>query len=295
MAETPEKTATTSAEFGARPRDDELDLFGITHVGRVRVENQDHFLVATVHPELIIHETSLPAPQSLPIHGTRLATVMLVADGVGGSTGGREASQLAIETIMRYVSGSLRCYHAAGSSAAEEFIDALREATLEAHAAVRAESALRPDVHRMATTLTLFIAVWPWAYVVQVGDSRCYHYHDGELKQLTRDQTIAQDLVDQGVLAPERVAKSPFSNVLASAIGADAALPEVSRAKIDARGIFLLCSDGLTKHVKDDEIAAELKSLTSSEQSCRRLLDLALGRGGSDNITVLIARVKNLD
>ena len=61
MAETPEKTATTSAEFGARPRDDELDLFGITHVGKVRVENQDHFLVATVHPELIIHETSLPA------------------------------------------------------------------------------------------------------------------------------------------------------------------------------------------------------------------------------------------
>jgi serine/threonine protein phosphatase PrpC len=295
MAETPGNTATTSAEFGARPRDDELDLFGITHVGKVRIENQDHFLVATVHPELIIHETSLPTPQSLPIHGTRLATVMLVADGVGGSTGGREASQLAIETIMRYVSSSLRCYHAARSSEAEEFIDALREATLEAHAAVRAESAQRPDAHRMATTLTLFIAVWPWAYVVQVGDSRCYHYRDGELKQLTRDQTIAQDLVDQGVLAPERVAKSPFSNVLASAIGADAALPEVSRAKIDARGIFLLCSDGLTKHVKDDEIAAELKSLTSSEQSCRRLLELALERGGTDNITVLIARVKNLD
>src|ERR1019366_3251292 len=122
MAETPGNTATTSAEFGARPRDDELDLFGITHVGKVRIENQDHFLVATVHPELIIHETSLPAPQSLPIHGTRLATVMLVADGVGGSTGGREASQLAIETIMRYVSSSLRCYHAARSSEAEEFI-----------------------------------------------------------------------------------------------------------------------------------------------------------------------------
>jgi len=290
MAETQGNVATTSAEFGARPRDDELDLFGITHVGKVRLENQDHFLVATVHPELIIHETSLPAPQSLPIHGTRLATVMLVADGVGGSTGGREASQLAIETIMRYVSSSLRCYHAAGSSEETEFVNALREATLGAHTAVRAESAQRPDAHRMATTLTLFIAVWPWAYIVQVGDSRAYLYHSGTLKQMTRDQTIAQDLVDQGVLAPERVAKSPFSNVLASAIGADAAVPEVSRVKMDGRGIFLLCSDGLTKHVKDDEIAAELQSLKSSEQSCRRLLDLALARGGSDNITVLIAR-----
>ena len=295
MEESHGNASVTSAEFGTRPRDDELDLFGITHTGKVRTENQDHFLVATVHPELIIHETSLPAPRSLPIHGTRLATVMLVADGVGGSTGGREASRLAVETIMAYVSGSLRCYQAAGSSAEEQFVDALREAALEAHTAVRAESALRPEAHRMATTLTLFIAVWPWAYVVQVGDSRCYHFHGGELTQLTRDQTIAQDLVDQGVLSPERMAKSPFSNVLASAIGAEAALPEVSRVKIGARSIFLLCSDGLTKHVKNDEIAAELKALKSSEQSCRRLLDLALERGGSDNITVLIARIKNKD
>ena len=144
----------------------------------------------------------------------------------------------------------------------------------------------------MATTLTLFIAVWPWAYVVQVGDSRCYYYYDGKLQQLTRDQTIGQDLVDQGVLAPERLAKSPFSNVLASAIGADEALPEVSRVKMspDRRGVFLMCSDGLTKHVTDDEIAVALKGLETSEKTCRGLLDLALERGGSDNVTVLLAR-----
>lgn len=287
--------ARTSAEFGTRPRDDELDLFGITHTGKVRVENQDHFLIATVHPELVVHETSLPPASSMAIHGTRLATVMLVADGVGGSTGGREASQLAIESITQYVSSSLRCYHAAGSSQEDEFVGALREAALEAHAAVRAESMQRPELSRMATTLTLFIAVWPWAYVMQVGDSRCYHFSGGALRQMTRDQTIAQDLVDQGVLAPERVSKSPFSNVLASAIGAEAALPEVSRVKMDGRGSFLLCSDGLTKHVADDEIAAELKGLESSERSCRRLLELALERGGLDNITVLIARARTQD
>ena len=288
------RPSRTSAEFGTRPRDDQLDLFGITHIGKVRVENQDHFLVATVHPELNVHETSLPPTSSLALHGTRLATVMLVADGVGGSTGGREASQLAIETITRYVSSTLRCYHAAGSSEEQEFIDALREAVLEAHGTVRAESALRPDAKRMATTLTLFLAVWPWAYVVQVGDSRCYHYIRGKLEQLTRDQTIAQDLVDQGVLPRERMAKSPFNNVLASAIGAEEADPVVSRVKMDGSGAFLLCSDGLTKHVSDDEIAAELKALTSSERACRRLLDLALERGGSDNITVLIARATNV-
>jgi protein phosphatase len=294
MTQTQGNGSTTSAEFGARPRDDELDLFGITHTGKVRLENQDHFLVATVHPELIIHETSLPAANSLPIHGTRMATVMLVADGVGGSTGGREASQLAVESIMKYVSSTLRCYHAAGSSDESEFVDALRDAALKAHATVRNEAAQHQETRKMATTLTLLIAVWPWAYVVQVGDSRCYYFHDGTLKQLTRDQTIAQDLVDQGVLAPERVAKSPFSHVLASAIGADAAMPEVSRQRMssDRGGKLLLCTDGLTKHVKDEEIAAELKVLTSSEQSCRKLLDLALERGGSDNITVIIARVK---
>ena len=297
MAETQGRSATTSAEFGARPRDDELDLFGITDTGKVRAENQDHFLIATVHPQLLIHETSLPAPQSLPVHGTRLATVMLVADGVGGSTGGREASQLAVEAIMRYVSSSLRCYHSAGSSQEDEFVSALREAALEAHSAVRNESAHRPDASRMATTLTLLIAVWPWAYVVQVGDSRCYHFSGGELKQLTRDQTIGQDLVDQGVLAPDRLAKSPFSHVLASAIGAEAALPEVSRVKMNRvnRDCFLLCSDGLTKHVSDAEIAAELRGLESSEKSCRKLLALALERGGSDNITVLIARYRSQD
>ena len=285
--------ATISAQFGARPRDDELDLFGITHVGKVRKENQDHFLIATVHPQLVIHETSLPDPDALSGRGTRLASLMLVADGVGGSTGGREASQLAIESIMRYVSGSLRCYSAAGALNEEEFTNALRAAALEAHSAVRKEASHQIAASKMATTLTLFIAVWPWAYVVQVGDSRCYYYHSGKLRQLTRDQTIGQDLVDQGVLAPERLAKSPFSNVLASAIGAEEVLPEVTKLKLhDGKGLFLMCSDGLTKHVTDAEIAAELGNLETSEKTCHTLLEMALERGGTDNITVLLARAK---
>jgi len=294
-AEQPAHPATISSQFGARPRDDELDLFGVTHTGKVRKENQDHFLIATVHPQLVVHETSLPSLQSFPARGSRLATVMLVADGVGGSTGGREASQLAIETIMRYVSGSLRCYSAAGSTNEEEFTTALRAAALEAHSAVLAEARLQTESRKMATTLTLFIAVWPWAYVVQVGDSRCYYFHSGKLSQLTRDQTIGQELVDQGVLPAERLSRSPFSHVLASAIGAEEAVPEVSKQKMqDGRGLFLMCSDGLTKHVSDDEIAAELGALETSEKTCTRLLDLALERGGSDNITVLLARAKRL-
>jgi protein phosphatase len=190
------------------------------------------------------------------------------------------------------VSSTLRCYHTAGSAEDEEFFQALRAAALEAHSQVRSEAADRPETRRMATTLTLAIAVWPWMYVVQVGDSRCYQYVGETLKQVTRDQTMAQDLVDRGALPAERVADSPFSHVLVSAIGGEEALPEVSRLDIRRRNtVILLCSDGLTKHVSNDEIAERLRTMESSEQVCRALLDLALERGGTDNITVLAGGV----
>jgi protein phosphatase len=138
--------------------------------------------------------------------------------------------------------------------------------------------------------------VWPWMYVVQIGDSRCYAFSDGRLTQVTRDQTLAQDLVDKGVLPKERAASSPFSHVLASAIGGQAATPEVTRLDISRRGtVLLLCSDGLTKHVSDAQIAAELGRLTSAEQVCRTLLQMALDGGGSDNVTVLAGRAARHD
>src|SRR5947209_10272110 len=190
------KTPPASA-LGPRPNDREIDMFGMTHPGRVRPENQDHFLLATVHPQVVIHGTSLPIPESLPLRGQRLATLMLVADGVGGTMAGADASRLATETITRYVSSSLRCYHTAGPTHDTEFLEALRAAALEAHAAVRADGAGRLQGQTTATTLTLGIVVWPWLYVLQVGDSRCYTYFDGALRQISRDQTVAQDLVDK--------------------------------------------------------------------------------------------------
>lgn len=274
-----------------RPSDEELDLFGITHQGKVRSENQDHFLIATVHPQVVIHSSSLPSTEALPLRGTRLATVMVVADGVGGADSGSEAAQLATEAVTGYVSSTLRCYHAAGSANDEEFLASLKAAAIEAHQAVRAEAGLHKSGRQMATTLTVCIAVWPWAYVVQVGDSRGYFFSDGKLRQLTRDQTIGQALVDQGALPADKLEKSPLKHVLASAIGSDEALPEVTRFNIGERGsLIFLCSDGLTKHVSDDEIASAISTMTSSEQVATDLLELALARGGTDNITIIAAR-----
>jgi serine/threonine protein phosphatase PrpC len=291
MTATGLKTASVSLHVGDRPHDAELDLFGLTHPGKVRHENQDHFLLATVHPQAVIHGTSLPDADALMMRGERLATILLVADGVGGGVAGHEASRLASETITRYVSSMLRCYHAAEADGEGAPLELLREGALEAHAAVLEQAAAIPERLGMATTLTLALAMWPVAYVVQVGDSRCYHFHEGALKRITRDQTIAQHLVDAGALDEADLARSPLGNVLSSAIGGGEALPEVTRLSILERGcVLLLCSDGLTKHVTDAEIEREIRAMRSSEQLCRSLLDLALARGGTDNVTILAGR-----
>jgi serine/threonine protein phosphatase PrpC len=278
---------------GQRPRDDELDLFGMTHPGHVRVQNQDHFLLATVHPQVVVHGTSLPSVDSLPLRGGRMATILLVADGVGGGAAGEDASRVATETVTKYVASSMRCYHAAGPTRDREFLDALNEAALEAHAAVKADADAQHDGAINATTLTLGLVVWPWLYVVQVGDSRYYYYANERLQQISRDQTVAQDLVEKGVLSASQAHASPFNNVLSSALGADVAVPVVTRVDIRERGsVQLVCSDGLTKHVKDEEMAEMLRTMQSAEQVCHDLVNLALERGGSDNITVVVGRAR---
>lgn len=274
-----------------RPTDDELDLFGITHQGKVRLENQDHFLISTVHPQVVIHGTSLPNPESLPLRGTRFASVFILADGVGGAAAGSEAARLATETVTKYVASTMRSYHAAGSATEQELLDSLKETAIEAHNTVRSEAANHPKQQGMATTLTVVVVVYPWAYVVQVGDSRCYFFASGKLRLLTRDQTVAQSLIDQGLMPPDRLERSPFKHVLSSAIGSDEALPVVTPFNISERGsLILMCSDGLTKHVSDEEIAAHIQKMQSSEQVARDLLELALERGGRDNITIITAR-----
>ena len=275
------------------PRDEDLDLFGLTHPGLVRRDNQDHFLIGTLHRNLAVHGTSLPAPERLPLRGERFATFAVVADGVGGIAGGAEASERAVETIALYVQSSLRCFSAADPSHEPAFVEALRGAALQAHSAVRALASTGWQQGRgPATTLTLAIGVWPRAYVVQVGDSRCYAYGEGNLRCLTRDQTVAEELLDSGTLSPEQAARSPFRHTLLSAIGGQIAAPVVTAVNQQRDGVFLLCSDGLTRHVHDGEIAQCLGGLRSAEQACRDLLRLALDRGGTDNITVIVGRAR---
>jgi serine/threonine protein phosphatase PrpC len=280
------------ASVGPRPTDAEIDIFGLTHLGKVRPSNQDHFLICQVRKQIQVHSTSLPDASLNPIGGDRLAFLMMVADGVGGGASGEEASRFALQAITRYVNESIHSYYTTETGDHESFSRALSEAAMRCHAdLVRRGGARDRAGSEMATTLTLLIGVWPWAYLVQLGDSRYYLFRDGQLNQISRDQTFAQELIDQGIVSLPGL-KTRWANVLSSALGGSTAAPVVTRVGLERSYVHLLCSDGLTKHVPDEQIAARLRSMTSSEQACRALLQDALDGGGSDNVTIIVGRTR---
>ncbi len=204
---------------------------------------------------------------------------------------GEEASRLAIEVIAEYVAHSMRCYYNVDARDEDAFFQALEEAAMQCHASVVQRAEEHPSRRGMATTLTVWIGVWPHAYLLQVGDSRCYVYHDGKLTQISRDQTMAQELVDDGVLTRSDADNTQWAHVLSSAIGGSQTAPVVSRMDNVWDTVGLLCSDGLTKHVSDAQIEERLSTMTSAQQVCEDLVQDALDDGGTDNVTVVVGRV----
>lgn len=278
-----------AADPGRRPADNELDVYGLTHPGLVRKNNEDHFLLCALRRRVDVYHTSLPDVSNL-VDSERLAFLSMVADGVGGAAAGEEASRLALEGVTRYVSQALHCYYTSDPANDSEFMYALEEAALKVHNELASAGAEDRERRGMATTLTLWLGVWPHAYLLQVGDSRCYTLRDGELHQISRDQTMAEALVDQGVLTRADAAGSRFANILSSAIGGPQAAPTVKRFDQAWNEVGLICSDGLTRHVSDDRIRERLASMTSSRQVCEALLQDALDGGGKDNITIVVGR-----
>ncbi len=214
----------------------------------------------------------------------------MVADGVGGGRRGEEASRVAVEAVTRYVAESVRCYYSADPEDDEGFLGTLQEAAVRCHEEVVRRAAEDSDGLGMATTLTLWLGLWPRGYLVQVGDSRCYLLRRGELTQVSRDQTLAQELVDLGVLARPEAARSRLAHTLSSSIGGRHTAPVVTRLRPEWGNVGLLCSDGLTRHVPDERIRERLATMTSARQACEALLQDALDGGGSDNITIIVGR-----
>ena len=281
-----EQSNAASSLVARKPRDDEIDVHGLTHVGNLRKENQDHFLICSLKKHLQVHSTSLAPSELHSAETDRLAFFAMVADGVGGGEGGEKASRFALRAVTQYVTHSTHCFYTADASNDTEFTRTLQDAAQRVH-----DDLLRSSGDSMrATTLSLLLGVWPRVYLLQLGDSRYYLWRGGRLTQISRDQTLAQELIDAGVLRPSSDRRSRLANTLSSAIGGPTSRPEVTAVENSWASIHLLCSDGLTKHVSDERIGEHIQQMTSSRQLCETLLAEALGNGGTDNVTIIVAR-----
>ncbi len=284
----------STMDLGQRkPLDQEIDVFGATDIGKIRSENQDQFLICALQKHVEVWGTSLTDEERLAhLTSDRMGFLALVADGVGGSAGGKEASQTAVESVLDYVTHSMQCFYTSDPHHEDDFLKALHEAVMLSHEIVRQKAGSDAAEERMATTLTMLMGVWPHAYVVQVGDSRCYQLRDGILKRVTKDQTLVQQLVDDGIVHRSDADQSPWKHILSSAIGGSAATPVTTRIDFQWGDVLMLCTDGLTRHVSEEEIEDRLNRLESAGQVGRDLISLALERGGSDNVTVVVGRLR---
>lgn len=274
---------TVAAETAVR-----VDAAGLTDVGRKRKANEDHFVIASLQKAVQVRQASLADPRVLDRLRGPEGLLMVVADGVGGRPDGAVASETAITTLVEYIGQAAGSFHQLDVNREHEFLGQLEAAVLEAHRRLVAGQGGRTD--GPATTLTMAMLVWPRAYIVHVGDSRAFYLRKGRLRQLTRDQTTGEYMVDAGAWTEEQARTAPFGAALASALGSEELSPAIGLVDLQPGDVLLLCTDGLTRHVPDERITELLGGAASAEAACRALVDAALADGGSDNVTVVVAR-----
>ncbi|UCD25751.1 MAG: serine/threonine-protein phosphatase [Gemmatimonadota bacterium] len=273
-----------------RPAHKDIDVYGLTHRGLVRKSNEDHFFTGMLSSGVEVDYTSITSNADQVLDLERVASLAMVADGVGSTGGGEEAARIAVQTIRRHVSKGFPDAYAVEATDPEAFSRLLSDAALACHETLLERAEADPEHTRYATTLTLFLGLWPHGYLLQVGDSRCYMYRDDKLTQISRDQTMAQDLIDKGVLTQTKAHQTKWAHVLSSSIGGQQAVPVVTKIVRKWGTIMLFCSDGLTKHVSDERIGEHLSNLKSSRQTCEALLQDVLDDGGTDNVTIIVGR-----
>ena len=268
-----------------------FDCFGITDRGRVRERNEDQFLVADLQKVLRVNATSVPEEISGALGGKEHGKLFLVADGLGGQAGGEIASGVVTETIARYVLHTMPWFfrlHDEGEDDLEHQLRAALHACREEVGSVARASGYT----EMGTTLTLGYLMWPRLYVVHVGDSRAYLCRGGEARQLTTDHTVAQRMVDSGLLTPEQAAGSRWGHALVKCVGAATPEPvaDVLKVRLQVGDVLLFCSDGLSKYLDPAAIAAALAPDEPAAATARKLVAAANAAGGTDNVTVVVVR-----
>ena len=269
----------------------QFDVAGLSDKGAVRDENQDHFLVVRTGRYFQTLATSLPAGE-VPERSEEQGLLMMVADGMGGQAAGEVASRTVLATLTSLILEHPEWILKVDEDSASDLLNrtVARYKALDAALAQRMRD--EPALRGMGTTLTAAYSLGLDLFVAHVGDSRAYVLHDGAVRQLTRDHTHVQKLVDAGMLSREEAAGHQLRNVLTNVLGGAHRSVEVEfqRLRLAAGDRLLLCSDGLTGTVRDEEIAAILGASATSSESCRRLVDRALALGAPDNVTAIVAR-----
>ena len=266
-----------------------VDAYGVTSTGKVRENNEDHFVIATLRKAVDLGQTSLENGLIAGRVRESAAHLFVVADGVGGHTGGELASGAAVECLLEYVAQASGCFHDLGVDQENEFLERLEAGIHRAHERIQKE--LGEAGEAPSTTLTLAALIGQRVYLVHVGDSRAYYLDRGRLRQLTRDQTMGEYLVDAGAWTEETAARARTAGNLISTVGGAEMTPSIGLVDLAPGDVLLLCTDGLTKHVADPQIAEVLGKSRTAHEISKELLDLALAGGGTDNITVVVAKL----
>jgi len=241
-----------------------------------RTGNEDAFLVA----DLTTGSTGLASAVTTHSLGER-GSLMIVSDGMGGAAAGEIASEMAVNTIRECI---------ADMPASMGISDRLKSAAENANEQIWNHAQDNPELSGMGATLTAVLVQGTTAYVAQVGDSRAYLVRGRQIKQLTKDQSLAQMLVDSGAIKPEQMDSVP-QNVIMQALGTQQAV----KVAMTAVGLYrndclVMCSDGLSNKVPPDELRETVAEIEDLAEACRVLIAKANERGGEDNITVVIAR-----
>ncbi len=268
-----------------------VEFGAVTHTGKVRPQNEDHFLISQVSRKQSILVTNVPDDQFPDVVGDD-AYSMIVADGMGGMAAGEVASRMAITTGLKLFHKSPKWGFKINKREARELFDRVNGYLQEIDLELTRRSEGDRKLFGMGTTLTSAYSIGVDLFIIHLGDSRAYLYRGGDLVQLTKDHTVAQAMADAGYIAPEEVRHHNKRNVLTNFLGGHG-----GKVKADIRWLrlkdadrLLLCSDGLTDMVDDQSIARIMGAHDQPADAAQSLLDEALDQGGRDNVTVIVAR-----
>ncbi len=268
----------------------EMEFGGLTHRGNVREFNEDQFLIVQRHRQRKVLRSSLP--EELFPEPQQTAYTLAVADGMGGQHFGELASLMAIRKGWDLGGAEIKWTLKMNQSEIDEMRKKSTIIFQLLHREFENKSKESPRLGGMGTTLTICYVVGNHLFVMHAGDSRAYLFRENKLSCLTHDHTISQMMIDSGDITPGSREERRYRHILTSGLGGGFSAIHVDfdyHELLDG-DTLLLCSDGLTDLVSDDEIAHSLGPCPTPDICCQELVDLALERGGKDNITVVISR-----